>query len=209
MDTPQDRRRLTREDWARAALTAIGRGGLAAVAVEPLAAELGATKGSFYWHFANRDALIAAALELWEERYTAATIAMLSAEPDPVVRLRQLMTNVLTLGGGGRTEINLLAAIDHPLVGPVARRVTERRLGYVVDLFVAAGFSRPEAERRGLLGYTLYVGNQELAARLPHTLPPPRSPEFQRYVAEIMELLLARPRPADEPADRPVDRPTD
>jgi len=39
---------LTPGDWARAALAAIARGGIAAVAVESIAADLGATKGSFY-----------------------------------------------------------------------------------------------------------------------------------------------------------------
>src|SRR5260370_1248821 len=55
-------RRLTRDDWITAALRAIADGGLAAVGVEPLAARLGATKGSFYWHFENRDALLEAAI---------------------------------------------------------------------------------------------------------------------------------------------------
>src|SRR5690349_9457645 len=85
------RQRLTAQDWADAALTAIGEGGLAAVAVEPLAARLGATKGSFYWHFANRDALIEAALERWEEVGTEAVITEAEAEPDPTGRLRRLL----------------------------------------------------------------------------------------------------------------------
>ena len=46
--------RLGREAWEDAALAALGRGGLASVAVEPLAVALGTTKGSFYWHFADR-----------------------------------------------------------------------------------------------------------------------------------------------------------
>jgi AcrR family transcriptional regulator len=40
---------------------ALARGGVSAVAVEPLAAELGVTKGSFYSYFPHRDALVAAA----------------------------------------------------------------------------------------------------------------------------------------------------
>ena len=59
--------RLTREDWANAALRAIAREGLRAVAVEPMAKRLGVTKGSFYWHFKTRADLIQAAVELWEE----------------------------------------------------------------------------------------------------------------------------------------------
>ena len=57
---------MDREQWAEAALGAIATGGIKAVAVEPLAARLGVTKGSFYWHFADRRALIDAALERWE-----------------------------------------------------------------------------------------------------------------------------------------------
>jgi len=49
-----------------AALAAIAEGGLAAVAVVPLAERLGATKGSFYWHFPSREALVEAALAAWD-----------------------------------------------------------------------------------------------------------------------------------------------
>ena len=58
--------RLTADDWAQAALDLISEQGVAAVAVEPLARRLGVTKGSFYWHFPSRDALLQAALERWE-----------------------------------------------------------------------------------------------------------------------------------------------
>ena len=37
---------LTREEWIGAALAAVERGGVAAVAVEPIARSLGVTKGS-------------------------------------------------------------------------------------------------------------------------------------------------------------------
>src|SRR3954453_8612881 len=80
---------LTSDDWTRAALEALARGGLAAVAVEPLAKELGATKGSFYWHFADRSALLEAALDLWERRDTDRVIAAVDDEThDVATRLR-------------------------------------------------------------------------------------------------------------------------
>jgi len=59
--------RLSADDWARAALELIAEQGVAAVAVEPLARRLGVTKGSFYWHFRSRDALLQAAIERWEQ----------------------------------------------------------------------------------------------------------------------------------------------
>ena len=67
---------------------------MAAVAVEPLAVRLGATKGSFYWHFANRDALLQAALDLWEARYNE-SIEAADEQPDPVRRLAFLFASVL------------------------------------------------------------------------------------------------------------------
>jgi AcrR family transcriptional regulator len=175
--------RLSAETWATAALEAIGEGGLAAVAVEPLASRLGATKGSFYWHFANRDALIEAALAQWEERFTAATIAGLADETDPRARLRRLFAGVI---GRSPLEVNLLAAAGHPLVGPVVARVVRRRLDYVVEQFTAIGFDAQEAAHRGMLAYTAYVGHLELAARVPEVLAASRA----GYVDAVIELLL-------------------
>src|SRR5215831_11230520 len=88
------RRRLTREDWAAAALAAIAEGGLSAVAVEPLAARLGTSKGSFYWHFANRDALLEAALSVWEATTTTEVLSRVEAQADPREQLRLLIAVV-------------------------------------------------------------------------------------------------------------------
>src|SRR5258706_375635 len=91
-------RRLTRDHWADAALAAIAEGGLPAVAVEPLAARLGATKGSFYWHFANREALLEAALARWEERTTTSVIReIVEAPTEPSDQLRLLIIRVIAM----------------------------------------------------------------------------------------------------------------
>ncbi len=143
------KRRLTADVWAAAALDALGEGGLAAVAVEPIAARLGATKGSFYWHFANRDALISAALALWETAHTDGVIATIEALPDPVTQLRTLLSTVITAAERSRIDSSLLAVADHPLVAPVLRRVTERRIAYVAGLFERLGFPPAAARGRG------------------------------------------------------------
>ena len=74
---PLRSRQLTASDWIRAATEVLVSDGVAAVAVEPIAERLGATKGSFYHHFENRDALIAAALQEWESAQTEAVIERL------------------------------------------------------------------------------------------------------------------------------------
>ena len=61
---------LTMTDWTEAALQLIAEAGLGALTVQALAARLGVTKGSFYWHFASRSELLHTALERWEKRVT-------------------------------------------------------------------------------------------------------------------------------------------
>src|SRR3954451_16486670 len=82
--------RLSADDWAQAALDMVAEQGVGAVAVEPLARRLGVTKGSFYWHFPSRDALLQAALERWEAIEQESVFGSLEAVPDPRARLREL-----------------------------------------------------------------------------------------------------------------------
>ena len=149
---------LSREDWALAAFLVLAERGPSAVAVEPLAARLGATKGSFYWHFPNRAALVAAALEVWETRGTEDLIAELSALPDPVERLRRVLAVAFGDEEGGRAEAAVLAAADDPVAGPVVRRVTERRLAFLAETFGDLGHADDEAQRRARLTYAAYIG---------------------------------------------------
>jgi AcrR family transcriptional regulator len=63
---------LGRDDWMRAARRALLTGGPEAVRIEPLALALGVTKGSFYWHFTDRRALLDALIREWEEERSIA-----------------------------------------------------------------------------------------------------------------------------------------
>jgi AcrR family transcriptional regulator len=164
--------------------------GLSGVAVEPLAARLGTTKGSFYWHFANRDALIGAALERWEETCTEQIITAVETETDPGKRLRTLLHHAATSAADDPLEVSLLATADHPLVGAVLERVTERRIGYVARLFEEIGFPAEEAARRGLLAYSSYLGHTQLSHAVPQSLPTgePRA----AYLDCVIDLLTRR-----------------
>ena len=158
--------------------------------MQPLAARLGVTKGSFYWHFLNRDALITAALALWEQTTTEDTIALLEAEPDPLVRLRLLFARVSYSAEHDKVEIGVRSASANEIVAAVLRRVEERRLSYTIGLFEQIGFSASESVRRGVLGYTAYVGHSEIASRLPGLLPLERAGGLPAYVETVLELLL-------------------
>jgi AcrR family transcriptional regulator len=149
--------RLSAEDWARAALEALAEGGLAAVAVEPVAVRLGVSKGSFYWHFRNRRALVEAALQRWEE-WTEEVIVRLEDVGDPVARMRALLEGAFGNRHDAAVSFRLISEADDPAVGAVARRVSERRLAYMRAILEEAGQPPQEAARRVLSGYGTYLG---------------------------------------------------
>lgn len=178
--------RLSREHWIEAALDALGEGGVAAVAVEPLAARLGVTKGSFYWHFQDRNELLAAALEEWERVGTTGLIERLDAIADPRERLAEWARRVL---GSDKSLVTALhAAADHPVVAPVLRRNTETRIQYLADLLREAGVSPAAARRRARLLYSADLGLYQVARALDAGRPTER--ELRPLIREVRDAFL-------------------
>lgn len=181
------RKRLSREEWTRAALAVMGEHGVDRVAVEPLAKELGATKGSFYWHFRDRDDLIMAALERWEQEETEGVIAALGAVAGGTSRLHQLLTAIVTPADRPDRSVVLAADVGHPAVAEVLTRVTERRIAYVAAQLEAAGLGVVEARRRALVAYTSYLGYSTLRRSAPDVVP--AGAQAEAYVETMMRLL--------------------
>lgn len=185
---PARNARLSADDWAQAALDLIAEQGVSAVAVEPLARRLGVTKGSFYWHFPSRDALLQAALERWEVGEQENIFGSLEKVADPRERLRALFQLV---GHEVKPHIiysELLKALDHPSVQPVIDRISQRRLDYLVAMFRQAGLQRTDATHRARLAYAAYVGFLQLSLQLQQ--PRMTSEEFETYLEHVISTLI-------------------
>ncbi len=126
-----ERTRLSAEDWELAALHLIAEQGVGALAVEALARQLGVTKGSFYWHFRTREALLNAALERWEQYGEREIISEIEQIADPRKRLPELFRRVAHELQPHRVYAALLKALDHPQVVPVMARVSQRRMEFL------------------------------------------------------------------------------
>ena len=187
-DEPVRGGRLSATDWAQAALDLVAEEGISAVAVEPLARRLGVTKGSFYWHFPSRDALLQAALERWERIEQDEVFGQLEAIADPRERLRALFQLVAHEAKSHIIYSELLKALDHPAVAPGGGRVWQRGLDYLAASFRQAGLSRTDAQHRARLAYAAYVGFLQLGLQLRQ----PRLPhdEFEAYVEHVMATLI-------------------
>lgn len=184
------RARLTRQDWIDGALDLLAREGVDRVAVEPLAAELGTTKGSFYWHFANRDELVTAALEAWEQVATQGVIDAVDATA-PSERLAQLTRITFDQAEHNALEAQIMAAANHPLVRPVIERVEPARIAYLAQLLRAAGLPAAQARARGRLIYAAYLGHLQLVTG------PGVKPDRRQHRALVNEVLTILPAPSD------------
>jgi AcrR family transcriptional regulator len=176
-----------RSDWLRAGLRRLARHGIEGVRVEPLAKDLGVTKGSFYWHFGDRGELLGAMLEEWSETATEAVIQQAEAAgAEPHARLERL-TMIASDGFDAQLELALRDwGRRERSVGRVLEAVDGRRLDYVRELLRESGFAPIEIEARAFLLYSALLG---------HALLPPDHGRFsrKRVLRESVALLAAKP----------------
>jgi AcrR family transcriptional regulator len=185
---------LSKSDWIEEALAVLACDGLAAVAVEPLARRLHTTKGSFYWHFANRAELVAATLELWERRATSETIERIEAIADPRERLSALATGAYTRASRGNAYSALLAAASDPPVRALLERVTRAHLGFLERLYRDLGVPADQVAPHARLAYSVYLGISQLRMADPALELEARERE------SYLDLAVASIMPPDPPA---------
>jgi len=179
---------LTPADWEQAALNLVAEKGLAALRVEPLARRLGITKGSFYWHFPGRDELLAQALDRWEQQDRQHLRLSLSATTAPAERLADFVWRTSRQTLTHRIYVALCASPDDPRIGPVLRRVTQRRLKYLAGALEELGLEPTDARHRANLMYSSYVGYLQLQAQ--RLVPDKDEPDFDDYVRHVIETLI-------------------
>lgn len=148
------------EDWLHAALAMLGRDGADAVKVEPLARELGVTKGSFYWHFRDRGALLRGVLELWKSIATQAIIDRVDALGGaPAAKLQALVEGTSQSKRAARVEHAIRAWAAHDRLARAAvQGIDAKREAYVRDLLIEHGISEVHATARARILYLALIG---------------------------------------------------
>jgi len=165
----------------------IATSGVADVKVEALARHLGITKGSFYWHFRDRQELIEHALELWCRQATVEVIERLDRIQDPERRLRALFSESFGDVVHGPIDALLLARADDPTVGPTVAHCTALRLAFLARAYRDLGLPKQRAAARAQLVYAAYIGRGHLMRMQDAAGSSPR----ERAVFEReLELLL-------------------
>lgn len=173
-----------RDEWIRAAAQAMSDGGLEAVRVEAIARDLSVTKGSFYWHFKDRPALLEAVLERWEEA-ARSSLEAAAAQPTPEQRIGSLFRQLSRPTGGlSDAEVRAWARRERA----VAERVAEmelRRVVFLKEQLSAMGASLVDAHRRAEAGYLAAIAWLERASRTPWM-----KSDYAAFVRDVFRLLL-------------------
>lgn len=156
------RTQLDRRNWIDGAIDVLARDGVAGLRVEVLAKRCGVTKGSFYWHFKDRQDLLAAVLEHWREGRIRDIEKTTTVTPGME---RSQLHFAIEVYGASRSRKGMsieLAVRDWARHDPQAAAVVEAvdlyRLDCTRKLFVAAGLSDAEAKSRSLLLYACVFG---------------------------------------------------
>ena len=163
-----DSKQLSKNDWLQAALEFLGISGIESVKIVPLAAHLGVTSGSFYWHFSNRPELYSALLDYWETEMTDKAIeAARKYSGSPEDRIWNLMKEVMD---SGMAKYDLAVwhwAQSDGEAQEVFSRTIEKRFAFATWMFEQVGFASIQAEVRGRMMVVYMMGESTLLPGAP------------------------------------------
>lgn len=161
----QSTKKLTRDDWLIAALDALVSMGSERVHVEPLAASLGVTKGSFYWHFEDLQDLLSSVIDYWAETMLGAVRSHDELTGSPEENLLQVMEDIAREDRGRYEAVMRTWAKCDKRAEQAVAQVDDARMKWTVGLFRDMGFSPDQAEIRGRMMVLYEYGEAQYSLR--------------------------------------------
>jgi AcrR family transcriptional regulator len=190
---------LQKEDWINAGWLLMATQDVEAVKVEVLARQLEVSKGSFYWHFKNRDELLEAILQRWEEQ-TRELIEQIQQTPAQE-RLFRLFASIEEICQQPDPESAIfLWAKKDPTVQQRVHDLETKRVNYLTELLTDYGFGDIEARQRAEVAYLALMGfgdRQERDSKFDLSLG-----EFSKFLLALLLSPLAR---SDFPASKFIE----
>lgn len=161
-----ERSQLTPQDWIRAAAELLIHRSIDAVRVDVIAKILDVTRGSFYWHFKDREDLLNRVLLAWQDEQTEQIIARYRKQG---VHAETLIRELVALPFHGRAAVKgasvELAIRAWARRDEMARRVVDtvdaQRLTYLTECFSELGFAAEDAKSRAFVLYC-YMQSESL-----------------------------------------------
>ncbi|MHB8412843.1 MAG: TetR/AcrR family transcriptional regulator [Candidatus Acidiferrales bacterium] len=157
--------RLERSDWIRAAIEILAHDRRDAIRVEKLARKLRISKGSFYWHFRDRDDLLEAILDAWESGHAEWNADESEVHRDPAGRWANLI-QLLSRPSQYSLDVAIFSwAREDEKVGHRVREVEKKRTAQLRQVFREIGFTATLAEEWSDAAMLVYLGWADRATR--------------------------------------------
>jgi len=162
--------RATREDWLDLALALLASRGVAAVTVLDLSERLGVSRSSFYWHFRNREGLLDALVQRWDDLNTRSIVRQAEA---PAATITEAVSNVFRCWVDAALfspRLDLAVREWARRSAPVRRRLDDAdraRTAALVAMFQRHGHAPEDALVRARVLYTMQIGYYALDIREP------------------------------------------
>ena len=152
-------RRLTPEDWIRAAIEGLLKRGAQGVRIASLARELGVTPGSFYWHFRDRDAFRDEVLQYWVKQMIARAASAAGHVGSGVEQLRALPDILMDRRLPDYDTAMRTWALSESVVAAAVAKADELRMRRLTGMLNEAGFSREDAALRAQILFWTFLGS--------------------------------------------------
>ena len=153
--------RGTPDLWLDAAYEMLVETGVESVKVMPLAERLGLSRTSFYWHFPDREALLAGLVARWQAKNTGNLVARCRA---PAATVCEAMLNLFDCWYDNalfdsRLEFAMRTwALTDKAVETAMADADTQRIAAITDLFRRFGYAETEADTRARTLYLTQVG---------------------------------------------------
>jgi AcrR family transcriptional regulator len=148
-----------RHDYFAAGMDLLARGGVGAVTIARLCAELQVTKGSFYHHFRNVEDFRRQLLAHWSSERERQVLVAASAVSDPLERLDVLRRFAVSLHHEAEVAIRTWSRTD-PEAWAVREKVDAARERTIAQAYRDAGFPDGEADALGQSAVAILIGVQ-------------------------------------------------
>ncbi len=189
---PDARSTLLPEHWIAAATEVLVDQGIDHVKVDLLATQLGVTRGSFYWHFRDRQDLLRRVLQAWSEATTQQLTKRLeTAHTDPLRQLRDVISLPFRGRAAARAARIELAIRAWARRDAMARQAVDdgdaARLAYHTQVFRALGFEDHDAAMRAFILYSYEVAESVLSRQGTAAQKLARSTYIERLVLQPLK----------------------
>lgn len=147
--------------WLDAAYQLLVESGVESVKVMPLAERLGLSRTSFYWHFADREALLAGLIARWASKNTANLIAKTQKPAQTITEAALYLCDCWFMPEifDDRLEFAIRTwALTDPQLEKTLAAADATRIAAIKAMFLRYGYPEDEADIRAYTVYLTQIG---------------------------------------------------